>query len=749
MEEKLIVPFIDIQEKLNPFLVKRITPKPETVEVKELDAMQLMLNSNRFDVLLKYLFLSIKEQKLEIEWFNKLYKEQINILSGGSYAEGDGTKNNIEDFIVSFEKLINNVKKNGFDSNISILPINNNNIPIDGAHRLAAAALCQQKITTVKLPLNTLPYNYSLFLDNKFPVEYADRAAIEYCKLNPKAHLVHIFPAAKGKDQKVEEILNKHFKVFYKKSFHVHNYGPYYICRHLYEKEPWLGDISDGYRGAWGKAKNCFNNSLTPLRVYVVQAASLAKTVEAKEEIRQLYNIGKHAVHINDTHEETVMLSKLFFNTNSLDFLNHAKPKKYNIFEKQFQYFREWIATQNLDGDRFCVDGSSALSVFGLREGRDIDFLHHGYDEKLTTIENKDVGSHNVHAKEYYAWDKDEIIYNPQLHFYFFGIKFITLDVLKQMKSKRGEQKDFYDVKLINNYKQKGLKYLTVQLYSKLDRKYTNLKSRMKRLPSKIFKKLNEYKFNFLESIGKETQKTSFEGFDLYYSKKTSIVMRYKKEGSYEPDVIKAIVDVLQPKTKPVMLDIGANIGMVSLAVLSQKKDVQIHAFEPGPHQHQYLTKNIEANGLQKQVTLYSNGLSHEVGEAQFSIHDSKDASGDGLIDTNRAGKTKQITIQISTLDVWWEAAGKIDVDYIKVDTEGAELWILEGGKKLIESQRPVFLLEIFLENLKNYPYEAEDILAFFEERAYSLKTIDGIVMTTENIKTLPQTISNYIAQPN
>ena len=45
---------------------------------------------------------------------------------------------------------------------------------------------------------------------------------------------------------------------------------------------------------------------------------------------------------------------------------------------------------------------------------------------------------------------KDDIIYNPRFHFYSFGIKFASIDVVKSMKEHRNEEKDKVDVNLIN-----------------------------------------------------------------------------------------------------------------------------------------------------------------------------------------------------------------------------------------------------------------------------------------------------------
>jgi len=50
---------------------------------------------------------------------------------------------------------------------------------------------------------------------------------------------------------------------------------------------------------------------------------------------------------------------------------------------------------------------------------------------------------------------RDEIIYNPANHFYFCGLKFCTLNVVKVMKWNRREMKDMQDLKLILDYEER------------------------------------------------------------------------------------------------------------------------------------------------------------------------------------------------------------------------------------------------------------------------------------------------------
>ena len=93
------------------------------------------------------------------------------------------------------------------------------------------------------------------------------------------------------------------------------------------------------------------------------------------------------------------------------------------------------------------MDASAVLSVYGLRECRDLDFLYRGENIETNVL---DVNCHNFDAHDYII-GKDEIIFNPENHFYYEGIKFATLETIRDMKINRNEEKDRRDVALINS----------------------------------------------------------------------------------------------------------------------------------------------------------------------------------------------------------------------------------------------------------------------------------------------------------
>ena len=96
---------------------------------------------------------------------------------------------------------------------------------------------------------------------------------------------------------------------------------------------------------------------------------------------------------------------------------------------------------------------SAVMAAYGLRDCRDLDFLSHA--EPAPATPHPGLGCHNKEI-DHYGVHRDEIIYNPQHHFYHRGLKFCTLNVVKVMKWKRREPKDLVDLQLILEFEGKA-----------------------------------------------------------------------------------------------------------------------------------------------------------------------------------------------------------------------------------------------------------------------------------------------------
>jgi hypothetical protein len=214
------------------------------------------------------------------------------------------------------------------------------------------------------------------------------------------------------------------------------------LMRHAYRDESWLGDYRNEFEGACNKARFCFREGY-PLRVYLME--STASMIQMKEEIRELYSVEKHAVHINDTGDETVELAELLFNKNSIHFLNVGQRKYFNTFHGLFKEYKKWLLGNSQDRERFCLMGGG-LSAYGVRESKDIDYLT--TQEDMPAVPNRRIEL-ETEKQQYVSASVVDLVHNPQNYFYSDGVKFSSLDIIYEVRSKRRRDSDILEIEIV------------------------------------------------------------------------------------------------------------------------------------------------------------------------------------------------------------------------------------------------------------------------------------------------------------
>ena len=161
----------------------------------------------------------------------------------------------------------------------------------------------------------------------------------------------------------------------------------------------------------------------------------------------------------------------------------------------------------------------------------------------------------------------------------------------------------------------------------------------------------------------------------------------------YETDFLEETRKYLP--TKPVILDIGANIGNHTLFWANECSAKKIYAFEPVPFIFKILKKNIKINNLQERVKIYNVGLSDKKSAGKITSFDRTNIGGTRLEEAK--DEDAKDNIKLVTLD-------SIDfdekrIDLIKIDVEGMDYLVLTGAIKTIKKYKPLILIESF-------PYE-------------------------------------------
>ena len=772
-KEKKLESF-DIEEKINPHLIENeIIDLRKGFEIQKLDPVTLV-TAERFDVIAKYVYAYFWMKNLDSDWGKDLYYDHIYAFN--RYREGDGSgKIGKIKFSDSFDKLLQSIQDNDFNDGISVVPISPSNIVIDGSHRTSACLAYRRPITCVRLQEH-IPnrYDYDYFLRKGMALKYADFIAFEYCKLKKNTYVAVIFPSAVGGSSEIKSIFDESGSIVYEKRVNLSRNGLFNLVSQIYEKEPWCGSQEDGFKGIKKKANSCFLPE-RETRVFLIESNSIEKIKESKSKIRSFFRIGNHSIHISDYHEESIEIAKILFNENSIHFINYAEIGKYWKNQALFDEFKECLISKKVDLDLFCVEGSSAMSAYGIREANDLDFIHHLSED--INFENAYISNHNDESI-HHTKTRDDLIFNPENHFYYKGIKFLSLENLYSMKMRRGEIKDLDDCRMISTLTkktvfsqfnllsifiiQKRIRQYALRALRKINRvmrqrvcpiKKSAETEQLQSFPLRIVRRVYRCLALSFDSFKPFIRAVHYKNFYLYYSRGTSIVEGHSSipvrfGGMYEPQETDTITHALKQFRKPVLIDIGANIGLMSLNILHEIPSAMIFAFEPGAHQHSLFQKTIKANALEGQIDLHNVAVGIKQGVHSFSSHIDKHSSGDGFFDTGRAGDVEKCSVDVVNLDLWWETIEFKNINAIKIDIEGAELWALKGGVSLINTCKPIIVLEIHLTNLMPYPYDAHDILTWLEDQSYQLETMSGNSVNSDNLTDILNCESSFVAFP-
>lgn len=145
---------------------------------------------------------------------------------------------------------------------------------------------------------------------------------------------------------------------------------------------------------------------------------------------------------------------------------------------------------------------------------------------------------------------------------------------------------------------------------------------------------------------------------------------------------------------EPIFIDIGANMGLRSLLPLSM--GLHCILFEPNGELRDFTTELFALNELGG-YELANVCLGNRVGTAAFYLSANPYMSS---LDSGWAadqGTSRKIEVPMTTLDDWM--AGRPELSQraalLKIDVEGAELGVLEGGRQYIARLRPPVICEV------------------------------------------------------
>ncbi len=165
------------------------------------------------------------------------------------------------------------------------------------------------------------------------------------------------------------------------------------------------------------------------------------------------------------------------------------------------------------------------------------------------------------------------------------------------------------------------------------------------------------------------------------------------------------------------IIDVGANLGIVSLILAKRFPERTIHAFEPAPSTFHAFKTNIELNGCSN-IRALQMALADSDGEVSFN----NDPVGRAINSIALSTTDCAIKAQCAKLDTYADRNSIDEIAFLKVDVEGFEAAVFQGARRLLSAQRAaVIYYEVCPRNSKNSGIDPELPTRILLENGYQI----------------------------
>ena len=239
-----------------------------------------------------------------------------------------------------------------------------------------------------------------------------------------------------------------------------------------------------------------------------------------------------------------------------------------------------------------------------------------------------------------------------------------------------------------------------------------------------------------MRRIGYELRGLAYRGYDrlagLNYDRGLLVRRNRTPAGTfrcYEPlnrhddDAMLAEIDAACG-ADAVVYDVGANVGVYTLALASGASERRIVAFEPAPATVERLRANVRLNDLADRIDVRACGVGDRSGERPFYLSTHPELSGFERTSATRweAGVREIRPVPVVRLD---DLDGEVPApDAIKIDVEGAAPAVVRGAQETLSAHGPTVFVEVHDDGLPDK--ESDELRSVLDDAGYDIRERNG-----------------------
>lgn len=179
-----------------------------------------------------------------------------------------------------------------------------------------------------------------------------------------------------------------------------------------------------------------------------------------------------------------------------------------------------------------------------------------------------------------------------------------------------------------------------------------------------------------------------YENASLAYAPSVSVHLRPQDRmhgqiaflGYYEELLSRKVVELAKDRGG-CFVDVGANIGYFSLLWAAQSPNNKVVAIEASPRVLPLLEENVRRNQLSEQITIVQAAAGKQEGKVEFDLGPEAETGWGGMVKDKTAETVRVDQIRLDNI-----IEGQ--VEFLKVDVEGADSWVIQGAEKLLRTKQ-------------------------------------------------------------
>lgn len=236
----------------------------------------------------------------------------------------------------------------------------------------------------------------------------------------------------------------------------------------------------------------------------------------------------------------------------------------------------------------------------------------------------------------------------------------------------------------------------------------------------------------FLHSL-KERKATvvTLEGFKLAVHQHDTIISEQIRQNKvWAQSETRLFRELITPGMT--VVDVGANIGYFSLlaSTLVGPKG-RVHAFEPDPVNCGLLRRNVRMNHASN-IKVVQAALSNNDEPVQLFLN--SDNKGDHRIWESTGESRTKITVTATTFDQYLKETATVP-NFIKIDVQGAEGYVLEGmSETLAQAGTKYLILEFWPEAMRKCQTDPKRVIQQIADAGFTIRVIADDVLLGKDV---------------